>query len=75
MDDKLSKHRTIKLQKSEFQLCSLGSQLLYRREKYHVLDVTITNELLPFDLEQASDVRLIDLQDSCLMEACPLSSP
>lgn len=75
MDDKLSKHRTIKLQKSEFLLCSLGSQLLYRSEKYHVLDVTITNELLPFDLEQASDVRLIDLQDSCLMEACPLSSP
>lgn len=63
MDDKLSKHRTIKLQKSEFLLCSLGSQLLYRREKYHVLDVTITNELLPFDLEQASDVRLIDLQE------------
>ena len=24
--------------------------------------MTITNELLPFDLEQASDVRLIDLQ-------------
>lgn len=25
--------------------------------------MTITNELLPFDLEQASDVRLIDLQE------------